>query len=83
MCDGRKVRGNVSSTREWSMMLNAMESLSEIIFKVSHEYSNKYCTYFIKAPLMETVSARCQKVRGEKGGLAEKCLATERRQEVG
>ena len=43
----------------------------------------KYCTYFIKAPLMETVSARYQKVRGEKGGLAEKCLATERRQELG
>lgn len=65
------------------MMLISMMSLGEIIFKVSEEYSRKYCTYFIKAPLMETLSARCWKVQGEeKNGLAEKYLATEGRQEV-
>lgn len=65
------------------MMLISMKSLGEIIFKVSQEYSSKYCTYFIKAPLMETLLARCWKVQGEKkDGLAEKYLATEGRQEV-
>ena len=65
------------------MMLISMKSLGEIIFKVSQEYSSKYCTFFIKAPLLETLSARCWKVQGEKkGGLAEKYLAREGRQEV-
>ena len=65
------------------MMLISIKSLGEIIFNVSQEYSSKYCTFFIKAPLLETLSARCWKVQGEnKGGLAEKYLATEGRQEV-
>lgn len=62
------------------MRLISMKSLGEIVFKVSQ---SKYCIYFIKAPLMETLSARCWKVQGEKqAGLAEKYLATEGRQEV-
>lgn len=35
-------------------MLNVMNSLSEMVFKVSHGDSNKYITYFIRAQLMET-----------------------------
>lgn len=53
------------------MMLISMKSLGEVIFKVSQEYycilGIKYnCTFFIKAPLMETLSARYWKVQGEK-----------------
>lgn len=53
------------------MMLISTKSLGEVIFKVSQEYycilGIKYnCTFFIKAPLMETLSARCWKVQGEK-----------------